>query len=164
MPSSFSEIQRTPWRLRSRSVVPSVEPPSITRCSRLGYSCAATLSNVSVIVRTLLKEGVITEIFGSGLAIAFGLSRHRLQGRGRCQLGAFGWLSHATIDRDTQTQNAGEPEQFRIESAKDKKEYDHAHYKVGEQECIRELDSGIAETVIAIQDPQPGPNQPQKPK
>src|SRR5215208_3574557 len=46
------------------STVSSVEPPSIMKYSRLGYSCSTTLLIVASMYRPWLNEGVTTVIFG----------------------------------------------------------------------------------------------------
>src|SRR5215203_7438940 len=46
------------------STVPSVEPPSIMKYSRLGYPWSTTLLIVASMYRPWLNEGVTTDIFG----------------------------------------------------------------------------------------------------
>ena len=56
-PLSGSEMKRTPAS-RSRSSVPSVEPPSTTRCSSPSRSWGATEASVWPIVATGFRQGV----------------------------------------------------------------------------------------------------------
>src|ERR671912_14293 len=65
-PSSGSLTQYVSWSeyFSMMSTVPSVEPPSIMKYSRLGYACSTTLLIVASMYRPWLNEGVTTDIFG----------------------------------------------------------------------------------------------------
>ena len=63
-PLSGSEIHLTFVRPVRMSIVPSVDPPSMTICSTAGNPCSATLSSALARVEAELRQGVTIEIVG----------------------------------------------------------------------------------------------------
>src|SRR5918993_1152290 len=72
-PSSGSLTQYVSWSeyFSMMSTVPSVEPPSIMKYSRLGYACSTTLLIVASMYRPWLNEGVTTDILGKSPLLGF---------------------------------------------------------------------------------------------